>query len=66
MPSTLKKTLELLVAQGNDYLVAVKNNQPKLMQAFETVVTKETPQSQSESEENFSDILLKSLASPQP
>lgn len=30
-----KKTLKLLVEQGNDYVVGVKGNQPKLMQAIE-------------------------------
>jgi predicted transposase YbfD/YdcC len=49
MPYTPKKTLELLVAQGNDYLVCVKRNQPKLVQAFEEVLSHQLPLSQSES-----------------
>ena len=32
---TQKKTLRLIVEQGNDYVVGVKGNQPKLMQAIQ-------------------------------
>ena len=33
MPSTLKKTCQQIVASGNDYLAALKGNQPKLLAA---------------------------------
>lgn len=32
---TQKKTLNLIIEQGNDYVVGVKGNQPKLMQAIQ-------------------------------
>jgi predicted transposase YbfD/YdcC len=41
-----KKTVERLVAQGNDYLIAVKGNQPKLMQQFQSACAEMTPHSQ--------------------
>jgi hypothetical protein len=31
MPFMLKKTLQAVLESGNDYLVAVKGNQPKLL-----------------------------------
>jgi hypothetical protein len=40
-----KKTLALIVEQGNDYLVGVKGNQPKLMQAIEPVSQQQSPSS---------------------
>lgn len=39
----LKKTVELLTQQGNDYLVGVKGNQPKLKRTFEEALAYETP-----------------------
>lgn len=36
MPYTLKKTLQLVLESGNDYLVAVKRNQAKLYEHLET------------------------------
>lgn len=38
-----KKTLELIVESGNDYVVGVKANQPRLMQAIESVAQRQTP-----------------------
>ncbi len=38
--------MESLVAQGNDYLITVKGNQPKLMQQFQAACTQMTPHSQ--------------------
>lgn len=43
MRSTLKKTVELLTRQGNDYLVGVKGNQPKLKRVFEEALAHEVP-----------------------
>ena len=43
MRSTLKKTVELLTRQGNDYLVGVKGNQPKLKRLFEETLAHEAP-----------------------
>lgn len=34
------------MAQGNDYLITVKGNQPKLMQQFQAACSKMTPQQQ--------------------
>jgi predicted transposase YbfD/YdcC len=41
-----KKTVARLVAQGNDYLIAVKGNQPKLMQQFHDACAHLAPDSQ--------------------
>lgn len=41
-----KKTVERLVAQGNDYLITVKGNQPKLMQQFQDASANLTAHSQ--------------------
>lgn len=41
-----KKTVARLVAQGNDYLITVKGNQPKLMQQFQEACTHLTAESQ--------------------
>ncbi|NEO01428.1 MAG: hypothetical protein F6K50_40340 [Moorea sp. SIO3I7] len=38
-----KKTLAAIVESGNDYLVKVKKNQPKLYQQIETESNQETP-----------------------
>lgn len=36
MPCTLKKTVEQIIASGNDYRIAVKGNQPKLFEHLKT------------------------------
>lgn len=36
MPCTPKKTVEQIIESGNDYVIAVKKNQPKLYQWIET------------------------------
>lgn len=51
MPCTLKKTVELIVEQGNDYLIAVKKNQPKLFNSLESAFNTQTPLSESTSRE---------------
>lgn len=38
-----KETTQTIIESGNDYLVAVKKNQPKLYQALETVSKSESP-----------------------
>ncbi len=38
-----KKTVQLIVNSGNDYLVGVKANQPKLLHHFQQVTQKQTP-----------------------
>lgn len=43
MHCTPKKTLELIVESGNDYLVGVKANQPRLMQAIEQIAQQQSP-----------------------
>ena len=36
MPYTAKKTTQLVVERGNDYVIAVKGNQPKLFHQVQT------------------------------
>ena len=36
MPCTLKKTTQLIVEGGNDYIITVKNNQPRLLAQLQT------------------------------
>jgi len=43
MRFTLKKTVELITQQGNDYLIGVKGNQPNLKRAFEEALDHATP-----------------------
>lgn len=40
-----KKTVELIVEQGNDFLITVKKNQPKLYSALETAFEENPPAS---------------------
>lgn len=40
------------MSQGNDYLVTVKDNQPKLKQQFEQAIAQQTPLSVDESEDH--------------
>lgn len=51
MPFTLKKTVQLIVSQGNDYLITVKKNQPKLFASLESAFSTHTPLSRSTSQE---------------
>jgi predicted transposase YbfD/YdcC len=46
-----KKTLELIVKTGNDYLVKVKANQPTLLEALQQTVEQTTPLSSMQTEE---------------
>ena len=42
-PYTRKKTVETIVASGNDYLITVKGNQPKLQQAIASAFEESIP-----------------------
>lgn len=44
MHCTLKKTTRLIVEGGNDYVVTVKDNQPRLLAQIETVVRQTQPE----------------------
>jgi predicted transposase YbfD/YdcC len=46
-----KKTLEIIVETGNDYLVKVKANQPTLLEALQQTVSQTTPLSSMQTEE---------------
>jgi hypothetical protein len=46
-----KKTLEIIVETGNDYLVKVKANQPTLLEALQQTVGQTTPLSSVQTEE---------------
>jgi hypothetical protein len=50
-----QKTLSLIVQQGNDYLVEVKGNQPKLMQQIERVSQQQQPVSSESQRERSRD-----------
>ena len=50
-----KKTLAALAESGNDYLVKVKANQPKLDQQIETVSNQQIPQQKVEQQEKTRD-----------
>ena len=44
--SWLKKTTQLIVERGNDYVIAVKGNQPKLFQLLQTTTAEAQPAEQ--------------------
>lgn len=50
MPCTPKKTTQLIVEGGNDYIVTVKNNQPRLLAHLKTLAQQTQP------EERFIDV----------
>jgi predicted transposase YbfD/YdcC len=45
MPCTPKKTVAQIIASGNDYLIAVKGNQPKLFEQLKTQFEQASPPS---------------------
>lgn len=45
MRCTPKKTIDLIVQHGNDYLVSVKGNQPKLLRTLQQVSQQQQPNS---------------------
>ena len=43
MPCTAKKTIKLIIAGGNDYVVTVKGNQPRLLAQIKTIAEHQEP-----------------------
>lgn len=43
MPCTAKKTTQLIVEHGNDYVIAVKGNQPKLYHELQAASRENKP-----------------------
>ena len=43
MPYTPKKTTQLIIEGGNDYIVTVKANQPRLLTQLETLAQQQKP-----------------------
>lgn len=43
MPCTAKKTTKLIIEGGNDYVVTVKSNQPRLLAKLKTIVEHQEP-----------------------
>ena len=43
MPCTAKKTTKLLVEGGNDYVITVKGNQPRLLTQLKTIAEDQKP-----------------------
>ena len=43
MPCTVKKTTKLIIEGGNDYVVTVKSNQPRLLAQLKTIVEHQEP-----------------------
>ena len=43
MPCTAKKTTRLIIEGGNDYVITVKGNQPKLLTQLKTIVEDQKP-----------------------
>ncbi len=43
MPCTAKKTTGLIIEGGNDYLLAVKGNQPRLLAQLKTIAEAQKP-----------------------
>ena len=43
MPCTAKKTTKLIVEGGNDYVITVKGNQPRLLKQLKTITETQNP-----------------------
>lgn len=43
MPCTAKKTAEIIIEGGNDYVVTVKSNQPRLLAQLKTIAEHQEP-----------------------
>jgi Zn-dependent alcohol dehydrogenase len=43
MPCTAKKTIKLLADGGNDYVITVKGNQPRLLKQLKTITETQKP-----------------------
>ena len=44
MPCTAKKTTKLIIKGGNDYVITVKGNQPRLLNQLKTITETQNPQ----------------------
>jgi len=43
MPCTAKKTTKLIIEGGNDYVITVKGNQPRLLSQLKTIAAAQKP-----------------------
>ena len=43
MPCTAKKTTKLIIEGGNDYVITVKGNQPRLLSQLKTIAEAQKP-----------------------
>ena len=43
MPCTAKKTTKLIIEGGNDYVITVKGNQPRLLTQLKTIAEEQQP-----------------------
>lgn len=43
MPCTAKKTTKLIIEGGNDYVITVKSNQPRLLTQLKTIAEAQKP-----------------------
>jgi hypothetical protein len=43
MPYTAKKTTKLIIEGGNDYVITVKGNQPRLLTQLKTIAKAQKP-----------------------
>lgn len=63
MPCTPKKTVEQIVESGNDYLMAVKGNQPKLHEYLQTQFESRSPDSLDDQTETIRDRITQHTVS---
>ena len=43
MPYTAKKTTQLIIEGGNDYVITLKGNQPRLLAQLKTIAEEQVP-----------------------
>ena len=63
MPCIPKKTVEQVIASGNDYLIAVKGNQPKLYEHLQTQFESRSPDSLDDQTEQVRDRITQRTVS---
>ncbi|GAP98036.1 mobile element protein [Leptolyngbya sp. NIES-2104] len=63
MPCTPKKTVEQIIESGNDYLIAVKGNQPKLYQHLQAQFESRIPDSVDDQTEQVRDRITRRTVS---
>ncbi|MBN8560164.1 MAG: ISAs1 family transposase [Leptolyngbya sp. UWPOB_LEPTO1] len=63
MPCTPKKTVEQIIESGNDYLIAVKGNQPKLYDYLQAQFAARTPDSVDDQTEQVRDRITQRTVS---